>query len=197
MHWQSATRRILGKIGYRRLLTLERRLDRPLEPVNARINSTIRRLTTADQEAFADCRQGRYQELFRRRLERGHECFGALVNERVASVSWIARNRATLWIISGDVLLSPDECYVYDSYTHPHFRGQRLQGPIFTAIFEALADSFCNRAITFVFPDNVANLRSRARMGFEVCGDVQCFRLPGYRLYRSRGCSPVVTRHNP
>ena len=135
--------------------------------------------------------------MFCRRLERGHQCFAALVNDRVASVSWVARDRATLWIISGDVLLSPDECYVYDSYTHPDFRGQRLQGPVFTAIFEALANGPLNRAITFVFADNVANLRSRARMGFEVCGDVQCFRLPGRRLYRSRGRTPAVTRHAP
>lgn len=177
------------------MLTLERRLDRPLQPVEARIDTTVRKLTATDEDAFAACREGPYQAMFRRRLQRGHECFAALVDGRVASVSWVARDRATLWIISGDVLLSPDECYVYDSYTHPDFRGQRLQGPVFTAIFEALSQGHWARAITFVFADNVANLRSRGRMGFEICGDVQCFRLPGYRRYRSRGRTPTVTRH--
>lgn len=155
----------------------------------------VRLLNAADAEDFVVFRQGPDADLFLNRIGRDRVCYAAICDGRIASVSWVALERATLWRLNGDFDLGGDEIYVYDSYTHPDFRGRRLQASIFEAIRDDFAANGYRRALTFVVPENIANLRSRARVGFSACGMIRRFTAGPFTLFRPAGRCPPFTLH--
>ena len=154
----------------------------------------VRELEATDADAFVAFRQGPDAELFLTRLQRGQRCFAAFVGSRLASVSWAVRNQATLWALNADFCVEDGAAYIFDSYTHPEFRGKRLQSSIFERICEYCKDKNVGKVVTFVAATNTANLRSRARHGFAVAGEVRRFRFGPLVWYRSTGGAPELER---
>jgi len=184
--------RLLGKLIYRRVLALECNFERQFTDISPKASVDIRKLGAEDTSAFVDFRSGPDRSVFLARLEQGHACYAATYDDRIASVSWIALNSATLWLLNANFRLERDELYVYDSYTHPDFRGQRLQGQIFEFIRREFTAAGIRRAITFVVPENVANLKSRARLGFTEIGMVRRVRLGSWVHFLSSENAPVL-----
>lgn len=187
--------RLLARGGYRRLLVLERDLRKPTATRSQSLPCTVTLLRETDVERFIAFRQVPNPALFLRRLRDGHSCYSAIVGGRIASVSWVATDSATLWNLNADFSLAADEVYVYDSYTHPDFRGCRLQAVLFRTLHDDLRGKGFRRALTFVSPENRANLRSRGRVGFSVCGIVRRFGLGPVHLFMPTGRCPDLRRH--
>lgn len=187
--------RLLGKLMYRRVLVLECDLGLQFSDTSTKTSVDIRKLGPADTCAFIDFHSGPGRSVFHARLEQGHECYAAICADRIMSVSWIALNNATLWLLDADFRLDRDQLYIYDSYTHPDHRGLRLQAQIFEDIRREFAAAGIRRAITFVVPENVANLRSRARLGFSEIGMVRRVRLGKWVRFLSSENAPVLTVH--
>jgi L-amino acid N-acyltransferase YncA len=155
----------------------------------------VRELETKDADAFVAFRQGPDADLFLARLQRGQRCFAAFVGSRLASVSWAVKNQATLWALNADFYVEDGTAYIFDSYTHPEFRGKRLQSSIFQRICEYCKDKKIGKIVTFVAATNNANLRSRTRLGFAVTGAVRRLRFGPLVWYLSTGSAPELERH--
>jgi hypothetical protein len=85
----------LSLVGYRRLVLMERRLDEPVPEISPRVDVEIRPLGREDEAAFAALGQGD-ADVFRDRLARGHECWGAWCSGSLRHVSWVAFGEA--WV---------------------------------------------------------------------------------------------------
>jgi L-amino acid N-acyltransferase YncA len=155
----------------------------------------VRELEAKDADAFVAFRQGPGADLFLARLQCGQHCFAAFVESRLASVSWAVRKQATLWALNADFCVEDGTAYIFDSYTHPEFRGKRLQSSIFERICEYCRDKNVGKVVTFVAATNTANLRSRARLGFAVTGAVRRLRFGPLVWYLSTGSAPDLERH--
>ena len=185
----------MARAGFEHRLFLECLLDssghKPTkaEPVD------VRELEAKDADAFVAFRQGPSVDLFHARLQCGQRCFAAFIESRLASVSWAVEDQATLWALNADFRVEDGTAYIFDSYTHPEFRGKRLQSSIFQRIFEYCRDKNVGKVVTFVAATNTANLRSRTRLGFAVTGAVRRLRFGPLVWYLSTGGAPELERH--
>ena len=193
--WRVFSSRVLVKAGYKHRLFLEcllgndGRADTSFPPVN------IRELELADTDRFVKFRNGPGRALFCERIRTGQRCYAAIVNGRLASVSWVVQGSATLWAFTADFFIDDDAIYILDSYTHPDFRGRRLQASMFKAIHRGCEDNGVRKAVTFVSETNTANLKSRTRLGFAASGAVRRFRMGPFIRYSSTGNAPELRRH--
>lgn len=187
--------RALATVGYRRALFLECPFRQHFEEISPKKSVEIRLLGTEDADAYIVFRRGAHESDFLTRLSAGRQCYAALCHGRIASVSWTAVGDATLWLLNGDFHLEQDAVYVYDSFTLPDFRGLRIQAPIFEAIRRDFEVAGYCRAVTFVVPENIPNLRSRGRLGFSACGITRRFRFGPWVQFSSSARAPVLKLH--
>jgi L-amino acid N-acyltransferase YncA len=189
--------RLLSKVGYKHRLYLECPFESGGDVDASDASVSIRELRTIDADSFVEFREGPDAALFLKRIQSGQRCYAAFVADRLASVSWAAQGTPTLWAFNADFRIGDDVVYVFDSYTHPDFRGRRLQASIFQGIRLDSDDKGVRTAVTFVAATNTANLRSRARLGFVISGAVRRLRVGPWVWYFSSGNAPELKRHSP
>jgi ribosomal protein S18 acetylase RimI-like enzyme len=95
------------------------------------------------------------------RFREGQICFAARNSEgRIVHTRWGAPNAVNIAELNLDIQPSPGEIYVYDSYTHPEFRGLGVASQLQSFIVEALPAMGYSRLLAFVKGDNIPVLRS-------------------------------------
>lgn len=109
---------------------------------------------------------------FVERAERGLDlCYAAIHGDRLANYGWYALHSVEAEHSAGAALgLPPDMAYLYKAFTHPDFRGQRLNGACIGNALGALASHGVERLLSFVYWSNRASLRSFDRLGFQRLG---------------------------
>jgi len=105
-------------------------------------------------------------EVFKQRITAGNRCYAIRCDNQIASTSWVAIDRAWVEFISRDLVLSKGEIYIFDSYTHPLYRGKRLQGAISAEILNCHQAAGYEYACAMIAPENRSNIRARKRLGF-------------------------------
>jgi ribosomal protein S18 acetylase RimI-like enzyme len=181
-------------LGYRRTMLLVCELSEAREPPAARLQTRSGRLGPDDVDAYLLFRRGATRADYLERLDHGFECHAVWHGARIASVTWTARRRAILWLLDSEFDVPERTLYLFDSYTHSDFRGRRLQGRVFMDLREMAEAQGLERFMTFVIPENRANLRSRGRMGFKRAGRVGRLGWGRWVLYWTRGKAPEMRR---
>lgn len=121
-------------------------------------------------------------------LERGDTCYGIFDGGVLASFGWYS-NQPTP--ISSDLLLhfDPAWVYMYKGYTLPAYRGKRLHGIGMSLAMRAFTEQGSRGLISYVKSNNFQSLRSIARMGYRIFGDVYALRAFGRAFtWASPGC---------
>ncbi|MGH9938601.1 MAG: GNAT family N-acetyltransferase [Blastocatellia bacterium] len=121
-------------------------------------------------------------------LDKGDECFAILDGDCLASYGWYS-NKSTK--VSDELELHFNERYVYmyNGFTHPDYRGQRLH-----AIGMTMAlDHYLNRGhkgiVSWVEANNFSSLRSCHRMGYREFGEIHILKLfHKYFILCNKGC---------
>lgn len=110
-------------------------------------------------------------------------CFAALAGPRLAAFGWFALGNIEPEHNAGTALsYPPDVAYMYNGYTVPDFRGQRLHGLVKALGLRALADRGVTRLLSTVDWTNGASLRSNLRLGCVDLGYAVLVRLGRIRL---------------
>lgn len=173
--WRGVRFRALALLGWRSCGLYVRGLDASATAVTAAVPAEIRELGAADARDYLAFRS-EAPTRFLRRLHAGHACFAARHDGRIVAATWVAVGRGRLEYLGRDVLLAPDEIYLFDSFTASELRGRRL----FPAIFAVIAATYRARgyrhAVTCIAVHNRSSRRSRERSGFRRIGTVR--RLP-------------------
>lgn len=157
--------RVLARLGYRRNGWFVRSLAEPVEE-EPRAPVEVVELTAADVEAYLSFRRGATAASFHERLGRGARCHAALRDGRIASVTWTSTGSGRIEFLDRAFSLAPDEVYLFDSFTRPEHRGQRLQAALCARVLAGFRAAGYRVAITMIAPENRPNIRSRMRSGF-------------------------------
>lgn len=124
-------------------------------------------------------------------------CFGAFAGGRLASYCFFALQPTDI-DASLRFRFAARWIYVYKAFTHPAWRGRRLQQQVFRGAQPAVRRWLqgrepCHGFVTLVAADNLASLNAFARLGF---GQAESFRVLRIRS-RARLVSPRADERAP
>jgi GNAT superfamily N-acetyltransferase len=159
-----------GRIAYRRLVLLERRLDEPIVDVAALVPVEIGLLERAEIADHARLVPGTDPVDIRARLEAGQWCFVARLQGRLVCARWAATGRIRVDYLACDLDLAADEAYSYGLYTDPAFRGHGVSPAASVAMLRHLRAAGFRRVVAAILPENRASLRSVAKTGYRPYG---------------------------
>ena len=173
----------LSDLGYRRMLLLERSLDEEITPVTPRVRVTFSKLEAAETDEYLRFYDAAPRSRLEERFARGDECFAARYEGRLVCVSWVTRTELFIPSMRFRRSLDPTEVYLYDSFTDPAFRGRAVAPALGVYVLEQFRNMGVTRATLAIVPDNVSNLRARAKTCFRPYERIDCLRV-GERVWR-------------
>ncbi|WP_119459249.1 hypothetical protein [Rhodospirillaceae bacterium SYSU D60014] len=190
LQWQGVhglTFRALMHSGYRSAGWFVRPLDAPVRPVEARRPARVGELTASDAEAYVAFRPELTETVFLSRLEAGHRCFVAFVEDRPASVVWVAVDSVRVEFFSRTLFFGEGEIYLYNAYTDPANRGAHLQPLLIAAILSRYQAGGFVRAFSLIGLHNRPKITVCERAGFRRLGYLGQVRLGPFRRDFFRG----------
>ena len=187
--------KVLDVMGYRRMLRLERPLDRPPRSLEPR--SAIR-VGIADLGEYLGLGHPTGAAEAERRLTARHRIVGVWHEDRLACASWLAERVVHVRYLCVDVSLAPDELYQYDSWTVPDLRGARLTSYRSVELVRLGREEGRRAVVVHIWPEHVQSLRSAYRNLYRVVGLDMAFRLPGGIAFRERRWGePLIATERP
>lgn len=175
--------KLLDVLGYRRMLRLERPLDRPTRELEPRPEI---RVGMADLAEYLGLGHPTGRAEAERRLAAGERIFGVWQKGRLASASWLAEDGVYVPYLRVDLPLAADELYQYDLWTLPDLRGARLTSYRFPELVRLGRAEGGRVLVSHIWPEHVQSLRSAYRKMYRVVGLDMALRLPGGIVYRER-----------
>lgn len=178
--------RILGELGYRRMILLERSPPEPISVVITRLPVTIGLLKRTEIAEYLEFRLGTPLTEIQRRLDAGHSCFVARYQGRLVSTSWAATRQAWMHYLSREVPVAPGDVYIYDSFTGTDFRSHGISQAVGVEMLRHFRRAGYRRAVRAVSPENRANLRALAKTEYRPYGVLGYVKIGPWRrdLYR-------------
>ncbi len=158
--------RILGETVYRRLLLLERTLDKPLPSFRPRGPVETRWLRPEEAAAYASFCGTLSEAEVARRLSEGHRCWIAEAEGRIVHGRWVASSRAWIEYLKLDLPLAPGEAYSYQAYTAPELRGRNLATAAQAAVLGVLKEEGFQRVFLCLQPDRAIAFLPPVKNGF-------------------------------
>ncbi len=143
----------LARGGYRRLLIFSKALADPGPPIVARVQAEIRPLRRDDEGAFAALGQEAV-EVYRRRLEGGHECWGAWCGGELRHIAWVAFGEAWVEYLGCRLILADDVAYLYRAFTARGYRGLGIAKARWAVCQESLRARRIRLGLCAVVPEN-------------------------------------------
>jgi GNAT superfamily N-acetyltransferase len=161
-------------IVYRRILLMERSLDKPVLEVASRLPVVFDLLKETEIVEYISFRPDANPSEIRSRWRRGHRCFVGRHAGQVVNAGWVCTSSARIGELAREIELAPDEVFVYDGFTSPHFRNQKIQQARHAWILRMCRDAGFRRVICHVRPNNRTSIRTVEKAGY------RCFAVMGY-----------------
>jgi len=162
-------RRILWEtqgIFHRRILLMERSLDEPISEVASRLPVVFDLLKETEMGEYISFRPDANPSEIRSRWCRGHRCFVGRHAGQIVNAGWVGTSSGTIGELGREIELAPDEVFLYDGFTSPRFRNQKIQQARHAWILRILRDAGFRRAIGHVRLDNITQIRALERVGY-------------------------------
>jgi len=139
----------------------------------------IREATKEDAAMFSD------QAVFFERLSEGHRCFMGIeeATGKLTNYRWVSTRSAYIPELQRQLILQPEEVYVYDLRTMPEFRRMGIDAYTRHCIYSYLRDTGYTTIYAYIHGDNRPSLNA-GRTFLRPIGRVWYFQL--------RGCMPIV-----
>jgi ribosomal protein S18 acetylase RimI-like enzyme len=121
-------------------------------------------------------------------IGKGDACFAIFDAHRLASYGWYSTKPTK---VNEDLELQFDErrVYMYNGFTHPNYRGQRLHAIGMTMALDHYLNQGYRGLVSWVEANNVGSLRSCHRMGYRDFGEIYIIKLfRKYLILCSKGC---------
>lgn len=148
-----------------------------LDPTDVRepsVDSSFQRrfLTPDEVRRYAEDPRNGLSPHFADRVDGGFDmCFGAVHGDRLANYGWYAFTAVEPEHAAGVSLgLPTNVAYVYKAFTHPDFRGRRLNGACVAEAASVLSTQGVDLILAMIYWSNEGSLRSFKRLGFRRLG---------------------------
>jgi len=162
---------------YRRVVVVERSLDTALPALDAGIEVEWRLLAERDLPAYWAFRPRVPERIARERLAGGDRCAVAWRDGRIVHCMWATRERGHSPYLRRDLLLAPDQVYLFDAHTAPAYRGYALALAAHGYLFRHCRAEGARRAVGIVAIENPLGARMVAKAGYARVGLYACLRL--------------------
>jgi len=156
---------------FRRMVFIERKLFPPPEPANLPFEVEIRELALPDEIAALRIHRPKLSEkIIRARIEQGSRCFTAWHRARIVHSNWAAANGVFVPYLHRNLRLEKRTIFLFDSYTHPHYRqlGIARNRAVFQA--ELFAREGFKRSIGLVAIENGPGNAVPVALGYRIIG---------------------------
>jgi SAM-dependent methyltransferase/ribosomal protein S18 acetylase RimI-like enzyme len=181
--------KVLGETVYRRLVLFERRLDGPAVDVMPSLPVVFGLLKETEVDEYVSLRSDSEPAEVRRRLFRKggeQKCFTVRYEGRLVHVCWVATGRAWIEYLDREVVLAPDEAYLYDGFTAPGFRGHNISPARSSYAQRTLRQAGYQRLLATVMPENRRAIPPVERSGYQATGSLGFFRIGPWRRHFGR-----------
>jgi hypothetical protein len=122
-------------------------------------------------------------------VSKGDECFGILKGERLTAYGWYSSRPTRIDPRELRLRFRYEYVYMYNGYTHPLDRGQRLHAIGMTLALREYLGRGRKGLVSYVESINFDSLKSCRRMGYAEFGSIHVVRISGtYRAFSSAGC---------
>jgi hypothetical protein len=128
---------------------------------------------------------------------RGDLCHAMFQGDALVSYGWYARQPTPIddhFVLHFD----PAYTYMFKGYTVPAQRGRRLHAVGMCQALHAFGEDGCRGLVSYVASNNFSSLKSTARLGYRVFGDLYLVRAAGRSFtYASPGCRAYGFKAEP
>ena len=157
--------KILGELGYRRLLLLERSLAQPVSEVIAGLPIRVDVLQETDVDDYLVFRPDTPLTSVTERLTLGHRCYLARHEGRIVAACWTATRSVWSEYLGCEIGLGAGDAYLFDRFTLPAFRGLRIGNAVRMRQLRNLQQAGYRRTISAIMLENKPALRDIAKGG--------------------------------
>jgi len=173
--------KLLGEIGYRRVVLLERALDDRTPVPTSRLPVTVSLLRLEEVEEYAAFYPGADPREVCQRLKAGQRCFAVRHSGRLVSSGWVATGRVWIEYLRRHWDLAADEAYIYEAFTAPPYRNLRVGTARTVEMVRVLSGEGYRRILAVVWPENAASIRPMANSYFRPVGVMGYVKIGGWR----------------
>ena len=156
----------LSRLGYRRLLLLERPLADPVPEPACALRVSMRRLDPREEGEYLGFRPETPRSIVAKRWQSGDICFVAQHEGRIISTCWVSGRKAWSEYLGCEIERAAGEAYLYDAFTLSEHRGQGVAPALCGYQLGDLRRDGYARAIRCTMPENKPALRAHAKTGF-------------------------------
>jgi hypothetical protein len=168
--------KILGELGYRRMLLLERSLAESVSEVTAGLPVHVDVLQESEVEDYLAFRPDTPRTHVTARLTMGHQCYLARHEGRIVAACWTATRPVWSEYLDCEIGLAAGDAYLFDRFTLPAFRGLRIGNVVRMHQLRSLQQAGFRRTISAIVLENKPALRDIAKGGarpFAVIGRIR------------------------
>ena len=173
--------KVLGELGYRRMLLVERLLDDHLVFPTPRRPVTVSLLRESEVDAYVAFYPGADPVETRRRLHAGHRCFTVRDRGRLVHTGWVATGRVWIEYLRRYWDLAADDAYVYELFTAPSYRNLRVGMARAAEETRVLQTEGYRRAYAVLWPEDAAAVCHALNGGFRPVGVIGYVKLGRWR----------------
>lgn len=164
--WKGIWFRALSRTVYRRLVLVERALDKAPPSVSSQLNLKFGLLQAHELDDYYSLQPDAKPEVIRKRLTLEMKCFTARLNGRLVAVCWASTVAAHIDYLEQELQLAPEEVYIFDSYTSTECRGQNVAGARGAYIIRYFQNAGYKRLIGSFLPENKPAIRPLVKLGY-------------------------------
>ncbi len=167
---------------YRRTVLLVRALGEPIPTASAKMPVEVSLLKRSEIDEFLAFQPDCSEQEVHRRFECGDQCFVARHQGAIVNACWTAEGAVWIPYIRCRIELAPGEAYVYNNYTAPPFRGNRV--PFVRSVFmlHHFRDRGYHRLAAIVIPENKPAFGSFEKSGYRRIGHIGSLRIGPWRI---------------
>jgi len=178
--------KLLAQAGYRRLMLLERPLDRPVPEFSPSLPVEVTQLTESELDDYLAFRPKTELRDAIDRLRAGQICFVARRDRRIVAAGWIAVQPIWLSYLGCVLDMVPGDVHIYDKFTLPACRGHGISNAVRTHHLRHLQRAGYRRVVVAVLPENASSLRDILKGGYRPCGMIGSIKVgPWQRRFRT------------
>ena len=166
-------------------------LAEPTPEITPLLAATFRRVGPESLLELAEAAGGDAAEEFHKRFESGRRCYAAWVEGELAAYGWVSFEDELIGELSLRLRLLAGEAYIWDCFTVPAFRQNRLYSNLLVQIVADLRAEQVNRIWIGTNTENLASQRGIARAGFLRVADIGVARVLALRMVWVKGLPGV------
>jgi GNAT superfamily N-acetyltransferase len=125
-------------------------------------------------------------DLIEQRLRTGCQLFVAYHGGKPAGYIFSSLSKCTVDEIERTLYIADHECYFYDAFTYPEYRGNNIYPCLLAYAARFYQDLSYHYALIFTLAENKPSVQGILKAGFSCYGQVDFFNTCGHRFWRYR-----------